>query len=69
MSKAYDIVDWQFLLSVLSKMGFHDKLIHWIISCVTIVSYSVSMNGKIIGIVKPNRVSYREIYSLPIYLS
>ena len=35
MSKAYDRVEWIFLVKILEKMGFHEKWIGWIYECVS----------------------------------
>ena len=45
LSKAYDRVDWGFLKSVMEKLGFHHKWLHWIMTCVTTVRYTVRFNG------------------------
>ena len=44
IEKAYDDVDWSFLLAVLGKMGFGGKWCRWIKLCLSIVSFSVLVN-------------------------
>ena len=46
MYKAYDKVDWKFLDWILMRMGFEQKFRHWVMQCVTTVSYSVLINGE-----------------------
>ena len=38
LQKAYDKVNWDFLKSVLSKFGFYDMFVSWILACVSSVS-------------------------------
>lgn len=45
MSKAYDIVEWDFLVAIMLKLGFSHPPVHLIMSCVRTVSYSVIVNG------------------------
>ncbi|RVW95287.1 Transposon TX1 uncharacterized 149 kDa protein [Vitis vinifera] len=45
IEKAYDNVDWTFILTVMQKMGFGDKWIRWIKWCISIASFSVLVNG------------------------
>lgn len=44
-SKAYEYVRWEFLELVLSKMGFGEKWIGWMMECVSIVRAAVLVNG------------------------
>ena len=44
--KAYDSVEWDFLVAVLELFGFPPTFIRWIEECVTTPSFSVGLNGK-----------------------
>ena len=45
MSKAYDRVEKIFLVKVMEHLGFPNKLVSLISSCMSTVSYSVLLNG------------------------
>ncbi|WKA06987.1 hypothetical protein VitviT2T_024859 [Vitis vinifera] len=45
IEKAYDNVDWTFILTVMQKMGFGEKWIRWIKWCISTASFSVMVNG------------------------
>ena len=49
ISKAFDTVQWSFLLKTLEAMDFPDTFIHWISLCVTTSSFSVQVNGELAG--------------------
>lgn len=55
MEKAYDRMDWSFILHVQKRFGFCDQWIGWIHQCLSIVSYSVLLNGSAHGLFKPSR--------------
>ncbi|WMV58068.1 hypothetical protein MTR67_051453 [Solanum verrucosum] len=45
LRKAYDTLEWGVIRKLLIDMGFPAKFIHWIITHVSIVSYSLMLNG------------------------
>jgi hypothetical protein len=45
MEKAYDHVDWSFLLYLLRRCGFGEKWYSWIQHCITSVRFFVLING------------------------
>lgn len=55
MSKAYDRVEWPYLISTMKALGFHPKWIELIMTCVTIDSYSILVNGKLGASFSPTR--------------
>ncbi|GJV12664.1 hypothetical protein Tco_1354205 [Tanacetum coccineum] len=55
IQKAYDTVDWVFLRSILVGFGFHEKMVTWIMECVTTTSYSICVNGSLHGHFKGSR--------------
>lgn len=46
ISKAFDTLEWDFLLKVLSKFGFNDKFCSWIRTILNSATLSISVNGK-----------------------
>ena len=55
MTKAYDMVEWDFLEGIMKTMGFASKWIQLIMSCVRSVTYSTVINGKQQGYIFPSR--------------
>jgi hypothetical protein len=55
MSKAYDRVEWVFLEAVMRRLGFTKRWIHLIMGCVRSVSYSIIINGCLVGDIRPSR--------------
>ena len=55
IEKAYDHINWSFLLKVLQKMGFGIKWVKWIRWCIFTPSFSVLVNGSSTGFLKSSR--------------
>lgn len=49
LMKAYDTVRWDFVLAVLRTIGFPNKVVQWIMECVTTTRFSVMINGELNG--------------------
>ena len=45
IEKAFDHVNWDWLLSIMSKMGFGHKWIKWIRWCISTANFSILING------------------------
>ena len=55
INKAYDKVEWNFLQSIMGKIGFPDSWIERVMSCVSTPSFSILVNGKAHGMIHPSR--------------
>ena len=55
MSKAYDWVEWAFLEQILLKLGFHEDCVALLMECITLMSYSILVNGEPKGLFRPSR--------------
>jgi hypothetical protein len=55
MEKAFDRMEWTFILAILSKLGFHSTWINWIRMCITSPSFSILLNGSPYGTFIPER--------------
>ena len=55
MSKAYDLVEWEFLKKIMNHLGVDERLVKIIMSCLSSVSYSVLLDGQPVGNIKPSR--------------
>ena len=49
ISKSYNRVEWEFIEKVMRRLSFHEKWVGWVLKCITIVTYSVLINGEAHG--------------------
>ena len=55
MEKAYDRVQWPFLLKTVKMMGFSDRWVRFIENCISPCWFSVLINGSVAGFFKSTR--------------
>jgi hypothetical protein len=55
MEKAFDRMEWDFLLLIMLKLGFHPTWVNWIRICVSSTSFLVLINGSPFGLFTPTR--------------
>lgn len=55
ITKAYDRLEWSFLREAMQRMGFDNRWIHWVMTCVSSVSFSILVNGSPEGHIRPER--------------
>lgn len=67
ISKAFDSVQWSFVLKSLEALGFSEKFISLIRLCITTASFSVQVNGDLAGYFQSSR-GLRQECSLSPYL-
>ena len=65
ISNAYDRVEWQFLQSIMEKMGFLAGWIERVMSYVIIPSFSIMVNGKSYGMIHPSRGIHQRVLISP----
>lgn len=53
MAKAYDRVEWDYLLSMMTKMGFAPVYCRWIEECISSTLFSILVNGNPMGYIMP----------------
>ncbi|KAG7541754.1 Endonuclease/exonuclease/phosphatase superfamily [Arabidopsis thaliana x Arabidopsis arenosa] len=49
LSKAFDNIDWEFLINILNAFNLPPMFIKWLTVCFTSPSFSVALNGELIG--------------------
>lgn len=62
ISKAFDSVQWPFVIAILSTLYFPSKFIKWIELCVTTASFSVQVNGELWGFFRSERGIRQECF-------
>ncbi|KAK0571729.1 hypothetical protein LWI29_020657 [Acer saccharum] len=55
LMKAFDMVDWGFLLETLAFFHFPPRVIMWIKACLTTPKFSISFNGELAGFFSKKR--------------
>ncbi|KAL0287140.1 UNVERIFIED_CONTAM: hypothetical protein Sradi_7131400 [Sesamum radiatum] len=55
IQKAYDSVEWDFLLEGLKVFNFPPKFIIWVEQCISTATFSVSLNGALYGFFQSSR--------------
>lgn len=55
ISKAFDSVQWDFVLKSLEVLGVPSRFVHWIKLCVTTPSFSVQVSGELAGYFQSSR--------------
>lgn len=45
LQKAYDLVSWKFIKTILLHLGFNETFSSWIFSCISSVSFEILING------------------------
>lgn len=49
IEKAFDTLDWKFLIGVLREFGFAETFVNWIVAILNSARLSVLVNGKVVG--------------------
>ncbi|KAL9673428.1 hypothetical protein QQ045_029686 [Rhodiola kirilowii] len=55
ITKAYDMVDWDFLCDIMTAFGFPAQFIMWIRACISTAKFSVVLNDNMEGYFSSNR--------------
>ena len=70
MSKSYDSIEYSFLESVMSELGFSSLFISWTMRCISSISYSMLINGIPISLSLLRKAYDKEVlcllFSLPL---
>ncbi|PWA65154.1 hypothetical protein CTI12_AA306500 [Artemisia annua] len=59
LNKAFDRVEWDFLIATLRKLGFGDAWCKWVLACISSYEMDLMINGDSIGTIKPSRVIHQ----------
>lgn len=53
LNKAYDRIDWDFILKVLRAYGFPYNFLQWIHQCISMISFKILVNSNLSEILYP----------------
>jgi hypothetical protein len=53
--KAFDKIEWDFILAIMQKLGFHSSWLNWIKLCISSSSFSILLNGNPFGLFSPKK--------------
>jgi len=62
ISKAYDRINYEYLMKIMLKLGFASKWVELVMLCVKSVLYSICFNITELGPIKPSRGSFFLIF-------
>lgn len=48
LQKAYDSVEWSYVLQIMEGLGFPHRFTQWVTACIQSVSYSILINGELV---------------------
>ncbi|RVW59254.1 LINE-1 reverse transcriptase-like [Vitis vinifera] len=65
IEKAYDSINWNFLMKVMRKMGFGDRWLKWIWWCISTASFSILVNGCRL-VISPTLGGYAKVIHSPL---
>ena len=69
MSKVYDRVEWELLMKIMERMGFHSRWRGRIYECISTISFSIMVNGESRGNIVPTRgLRQKDVLSLYLFL-
>ena len=49
IEKVYDHLSWEFVIEVMRRMGFGHRWLAWVKWCMSIASFSILINGTLVG--------------------
>ncbi|KAJ4755003.1 hypothetical protein LUZ62_089408 [Rhynchospora pubera] len=55
LSKAFDRMEWDFVLLTLTSHGFPSEFVQWIRACLVSARFSILLNGRADGFISPSR--------------
>ncbi|PKI46656.1 hypothetical protein CRG98_032998 [Punica granatum] len=44
-TKAFDKLEWSFIIKIMEKLGFHSTFVSWIYQCISTSTFSILLNG------------------------